>query len=397
MIAWLRHGARLLSARPPITALVVGLFALLELMVQVGTGGILASPSFGLLKFGRVPLEILGSTWFLLLFAVEMLAIRSDDDVHQRLPFYRFALAILGLALVVWAWTARQGRAVPMEYAIAAAAIGFVFGYAAWTNTCGLAATLRHILPDFAAFARRPTTWAAAAIALVLMMWGPKEAKTETIRSGAEFEGWFLAQPRRAFPAAVPSAPVVIAEFIDYQCPFCREAARRYDGLFREIRQAHADSVKVLRFDFPLEKECNDTKGMQNVHVVACEAAVAVRIARSVGKDAEMEAWLWANQSALFRDSIFEQVRIFTGIADVAARYPAVLEQVKTDVGIGQKLPVRQTPTFWVNGVLLSGISERSFRWVVMRELSATQRHATSRRPPPILPHDASPAGRSSR
>ena len=379
MIALLRRGGRLLWVRLPIVASVVGLLALLELMVQVGSGRILSSPSFGPLMFGRVPLEIVGSVWFVALLAAELSAVRPADGEPERLPFYRFALSIVGLALVVWAGAAKQGRAVPVEYLIAAAAIVVVFGYAGWTNTSGVFRTLRHVLPDFAAFARQPTTWAAAAIALALMTWGQKEVKTEPVRSGAEFEKWFLAQPRLPFPAAVESAPVVIAEFIDYQCPFCREASRRYDALFREIRQAHPDSVKFLRFDFPLEKECNGAKGMKNVHPAACEAAVAVRLARSAGKEAAMEAWLWAHQSALSRDSIFEQLRTVTGITDAAARYPAELEHVKAEARIGQQVPVAATPTFWVNGVLLSGVSERSFRWVIMRELSAGQRSVTSR------------------
>ena len=43
------------------------------------------------------------------------------------------------------------------------------------------------------------------------------------------------------------------------------------------------------------------------------------------------------------------------GVTDFDAQYPRVLEEVKADVGLGQLLGVKATPTFFINGVKVEG------------------------------------------
>jgi len=43
------------------------------------------------------------------------------------------------------------------------------------------------------------------------------------------------------------------------------------------------------------------------------------------------------------------------GVADFEAQYPRVLEQVRADVALGRQLGVSSTPTFFVNGVRITG------------------------------------------
>ena len=61
--------------------------------------------------------------------------------------------------------------------------------------------------------------------------------------------------------------------------------------------------VKFITKDFALERECNAGVSA-DVHPSACDAAVAVRLAREKGKAEVMEEWLFANQPAITPDSV---------------------------------------------------------------------------------------------
>ena len=66
--------------------------------------------------------------------------------------------------------------------------------------------------------------------------------------------------------------------------------------ILAKLQQQYPGKVLLVTRDFPLETECNTA----NVgHLAACEAAVAVRLAREKGKAREMEEWLFANQDTM--------------------------------------------------------------------------------------------------
>ena len=50
--------------------------------------------------------------------------------------------------------------------------------------------------------------------------------------------------------------------------------------------------VAFVNVDYPLESECNQG----GIHSSACEAAVAVRLAKAKNRGPEMEEWLFSNQ-----------------------------------------------------------------------------------------------------
>jgi protein-disulfide isomerase len=90
---------------------------------------------------------------------------------------------------------------------------------------------------------------------------------------------------------------------------------------------------------------------------MACEAAVAVRLARPKNKVREMEAWLFNNQSfEMTRDDVKRGLREVAGVTDFDAQYDALLPAVRADVQLAQKLGVTGTPTFYMNGVKLTNI-----------------------------------------
>jgi len=168
------------------------------------------------------------------------------------------------------------------------------------------------------------------------------------------FERWYAAQPRVYMPVDANGAAVLIVKFSDYQCPPCgksyfndRPILARYDTQF-------PGAVRLVTKDFPLAPGCNPLV-KQTIHAAACDAAVAVRLARRRNKGAEMEEWLFSHQAELTPASVREAARSVGGVTDFEQAYAQTLEQVKADVALGQSLRVQQTPTFFINGVRFNG------------------------------------------
>jgi protein-disulfide isomerase len=58
-------------------------------------------------------------------------------------------------------------------------------------------------------------------------------------------------------------------------------------------------------------------------------------------------------------------------VKDFEAQYPRALEAVKTDIGLGRLLGVRQTPTYYINGVKVEGgLPPQLLEAAIRRELS---------------------------
>ena len=78
-------------------------------------------------------------------------------------------------------------------------------------------------------------------------------------------------------------------------------------------------------------------------------------MAKAKGKGPEMEEYLFSNQEKFTPIWIKGAVRHVAGITDFDAEYPKVLEQVKADAALGRQLDVQATPTFFINGLKISG------------------------------------------
>jgi protein-disulfide isomerase len=189
-----------------------------------------------------------------------------------------------------------------------------------------------------------------------------------------QFEQYLQQQPR--VPVMVPSdgAAVVIVKFNDYQCPGCGQTYRDYKPILAKWAQQAPGKVKFIAKDYPLERECNQFVG-QDLHSGACEAAVAVRLAREKGKGEAMEEWLYSNQPAMNPDTVKKAAATVGGVTNFDARFAATLELVKADVAQGQQLQINGTPTFFVNGIRLPGLRGEFFdaaiAWELKRAASA--------------------------
>jgi protein-disulfide isomerase len=106
--------------------------------------------------------------------------------------------------------------------------------------------------------------------------------------------------------------------------------------------------------DYPLNRDCNDAMG-QTIHPAACEAAVAVRLAKTHNTTEAMEEWLYTHQPAMTPPSVRQAARDIGQVTDFDAKYQSLLSLVKGDVALGRQLGIKSTPTFFINGVKVEG------------------------------------------
>jgi protein-disulfide isomerase len=152
-----------------------------------------------------------------------------------------------------------------------------------------------------------------------------------------------------------PAAKVVVAEFTDYQCPFC---ARYVRETLPRIEQEYVKTgrIRYTVREFPLEQ----------IHPQAFTAAEAALCAGDQGKYWEMHARLFEHQKALGADQL-------PGHAAAVGVEPKAFAEclqsgrhgnrVRADLGEGAKAGVRGTPMFFI------GIADESGAMKAVRAL----------------------------
>jgi protein-disulfide isomerase len=131
-----------------------------------------------------------------------------------------------------------------------------------------------------------------------------------------------------------------------------------YRGILAKYEAEHPGVFVYESHDFPLESEC----GAGGSHGMACEAAAAVRMARARNKDRELEAWLFDHQSFdMTRDDVKKGLQEVAQVSDFDTQYPKVIDAVRADSQLGQRLGVSSTPTFYVNGIKLGSLRPAYF------------------------------------
>jgi len=229
------------------------------------------------------------------------------------------------------------------------------------------------------AWARRRRTWLAVAVSLAALaaalLWARRPARPRWT-SVPEFERWYA----RQHPSSLnmPAwAPVTIVEFADYQCRPCRMAYADIEDVARRVRGVDPSALAQVTRDYPLERECNgDMVG--DLHPLACDAAVAVRLAGRAGHDGEMKRWLFEHQPELSRRSIVDAAHTVGAVGGFEAEAPAAMEEIKRDVDLARRLRVAGTPVVFVNGVRLGFVAKRYLEAAVALELDRTGRSAAA-------------------
>jgi protein-disulfide isomerase len=174
---------------------------------------------------------------------------------------------------------------------------------------------------------------------------------------------------RYAVPTGAPGfgpadAPVVIVEFVDYQCPYCRRA---HAEIVPPLRERFPDDVRVEIRQLPLE-----------IHPAAAAAARAALTANEQGKFAEFHARLLAGDSGALGFSTFvttaEQIGLDVELFKRDFQTRAVGDKLAEDVLLARRLGIQGTPGFFVNGRYVDGVRDvETFARMVQEELARAE------------------------
>lgn len=319
---------------------------------------------------GGVPVALLGALWFALVAVLVASERRGVRGYAENVPAYVFALSTVGLAVVLYLAYASFFilKAVCVLCVATYAAVVGMFVVSGAATTFPMTTLPKRAWSDLRSLGTRPQALVMALVflsssALAVAFFPRVSASADkSVIAGtpapidqdqrSDFEKWYAVQPRKDVPVLADGASVVIVKFNDYQCPPCKQTFLDYKGIVADLQKKHAGKIKYVTKDYPLDPECNPGGGQ---HVAACEAAVAVRLARRNNRAQALEDWLFANQSALTPEIVKTAAREVGGVTDFDAKYKTELEGVRSDVALGKLLGVESTPTFFINGVLLKG------------------------------------------
>lgn len=153
-------------------------------------------------------------------------------------------------------------------------------------------------------------------------------------------------------------APIVIVEFSDFFCSFCK---RHFDQTFAPILENYGSYIRYIYRDFA------------RLTPESALASNAAQCAFEQGKFWEIRAAFFENQSELGREFYLQTAEDFALDID---EYTACLDEgryideVDIDGFDGQIAGVRGTPGFFINGQILSGAQPYSiFERMIQREL----------------------------
>lgn len=155
------------------------------------------------------------------------------------------------------------------------------------------------------------------------------------------------------------NAKITIVEFSDFECPYCQKGAENLDNVLKE----YPGQIKVVFKNLPLP-----------FHEKARPAAIAALAAQKQGKFWEMYDALFENQEQLTPE-FFEAAAAKLNLdmakfkADLADS-KELSAQIDQDIQLANKVGVRGTPGFFINGVLLSGAQPvQAFKTIIDRHL----------------------------
>ena len=321
-------------------------------------------------RFGSlwgVPVSLFGGLWFVGVGLLSVVGMTGKPQVRESVPGYLFALSTLALAAALYLLYASViilKATCPMCLLTDAAIVG-IFIVSGLASPVPMTTLPRRLAQDLRALVGSPL----AAVVMVLFVAGavstltffPREASIDpgtalpvtTVDQRSELEQFMATAQRIPLVVARDGAKVLIVKFNDFQCPACATSFREYQPILAKYEAQEPGAVHVVLRDYPLNASCNPRSSM--VHLAACDAAVAVRLAREHNRGEAMEEWLYTHQPGMTPDTVRQAAREVGQVTDFDARYEATLELVKADVALGSQLNINSTPTFFINGVKVEG------------------------------------------
>jgi protein-disulfide isomerase len=196
---------------------------------------------------------------------------------------------------------------------------------------------------------------------------------TEAPQACAKGENCDCAQPDAAAPSQArvtvdtsnapsfgPSdAKVTLVVFSDFQCPFCRRAV----ATVKALEARYGNQLRVVFKNRPLPR-----------HSHARLAALAALAAQAQGHFWEFHDWLFSTPVDLDRDALVAEAG---RLGLDTARFQADLDgaryegQLESDEQEAKRLDVEGTPTFFINGLKVTGARpEAEFETLIDAELA---------------------------
>ncbi len=151
-----------------------------------------------------------------------------------------------------------------------------------------------------------------------------------------------------------PGAPVVIVEFSDFQCSFCKQQAKT---LHDNLLKAYPKEIRMYYMDFPLE----------SMHPWARAASIAGRCVFRENATAfwDYHDWIFEQQAQITEANLKDKVLEFAKSKNLDTLQigrcmdsKATSADVDKTIAMGKNVVVDSTPTLFVNGRRLPGAIE---------------------------------------
>jgi uncharacterized membrane protein/protein-disulfide isomerase len=323
-----------------------------------------------------VPVAVYGAIWFAGVVVLLAATVFGSPSIRESVPGYVFAMSTGALAVVLY--LAYVSVVVLKVYCVLClttdVAVVGLFVVSGAATSFPMTTLHRRAVRDLRAAVASPL----AILIAVLFLGGAASAVALFPREGsalepqasspaqdadrlAQFDRWYAAQPRVPIMVPPEGAKVLIVDFSDFQCPFCKQAYDTLKPILAKYNAEQPGAVRLVLKDYPLDSKCNPNVQNGGPHPSACEAAVAVRLAKARNRDEALAEWLFANQPSMTSETVRKAAREIGQVTDFQEKYAATIELVKGDIAFGKTLNVSGTPNMFINGVKVSGALEPQF------------------------------------
>ena len=167
--------------------------------------------------------------------------------------------------------------------------------------------------------------------------------------------------PTEGYPSLGPDdAKIVIVEFSDFQCPFCR---RFHDETYQALLDSYPGQIRFVYRNLPLT----------SIHPNAMPAAVASLCANDQNAYWDYHEKLFSNETLdettyiQYATDLGLDVETFTACLSSGSHDAFIQEDMDFALGLG----VQSTPTFFVNGLAIVGAQPLvNFKQIIDKELA---------------------------
>ncbi len=150
-----------------------------------------------------------------------------------------------------------------------------------------------------------------------------------------------------------PKAKVVLVEFADLECGFCKRASAE----LKRLVESYGDRVLFVFKHFPLDPTCNPIVKNKR-HPYACGAALAARCAQEQGKFWAFHDLAYKNQHQLGAVNLrqyAQQVGVDLPKFEACISGGKPNTAIRSDAELGGLMAVHGTPRIYINGKVYRG------------------------------------------